>query len=64
MTKHEIDEMMSRLPSQQKEESLLAKMVIGIMFIMFLLFWLWVPDFEPDCFDQLNYRVNCESQAK
>ena len=64
MTKHEIDEMMSRLPSQQKEESLLAKVIIGIMFIMFLLFWLWVPDFEPDCFDQLNYRVNCELQAK
>jgi len=64
MTKHEIDEMMSRLPSQQKKDSVLAKVVMGIMFILFLVFWLWVPDFEPECFDQLNYRVSCESQAK
>jgi hypothetical protein len=60
MNKREIDEMMAHLPSQQPEESLLSKVIIGIMFIMFLLFWLWVPDFEPDCFDQLNYRVSCE----
>jgi hypothetical protein len=60
MTKREIDEMMSRLPSQQKKESVLAKVVIGIMFLLFLVFWLHVPDFESDCFDQLNYRVSCE----
>jgi hypothetical protein len=64
MTKHEIDEMMAHLPSQKPEESLLSKVVIGIMFILFLVFWLWVPDFEPECFDKLNYRVSCESQAK
>ena len=60
MNRREIDEMMSRLPSQQKEESLLAKVAIGIMFILFLVFWLHVSDPEPECFDQLNYRVSCE----
>jgi len=64
MNKREIDEMMADLPSQQPQESLLSKVIIGIMFILFLLFWLWVPDFEPDCFDQFNRVVACESQAK
>jgi hypothetical protein len=63
MTKHEIDEMMADLPSQHKKESVLAKVVIGMMFILFLVFWLCVPDFESDCFDQVNNRVSCESQA-
>jgi hypothetical protein len=63
MTKHEIDEMMADLPSQQKKESVLAKVVIGMMFILFLVFWLCVHDFESDCFDQVNNRVSCESQA-
>jgi len=38
-----------------REESLLQKVVIGIMFIAFLMFWMWVPDFtldEADCAKQ------------
>ena len=38
-----------------KEESLLQKAVIGTMFILFLTFWAWVPDFtlsEQDCAKQ------------
>ena len=64
MNKQEIDEMMSHLPSQRKEETLTSKILIAILFIMFLLFWMYVPDFEPDCFDRLNQKVNCDSIAK
>ena len=56
MNKHEIDEMMRHLPSQQPpEETLLQKVAIGIMFTAFLLFWMWVPDFdltEQECAQQ------------
>jgi hypothetical protein len=56
MNKQEIDDMMKDLPSQQlPEETTLQKFVIGIIFIAFLLFWMWVPDFtltEEDCLKQ------------
>jgi hypothetical protein len=64
MNKREIDEMMAHLPSQQKEETLTQKVLIAIIFLMFLVFWMWVPDFEADCFDQFNQRVSCETIAK
>ena len=35
-----------------REETLLEKVVIGIIFIAFLVFWMWVPDFfltEEEC---------------
>ena len=38
-----------------REETLLEKVVIGIMFIAFLVFWMWVPNFtldEEDCAKQ------------
>jgi hypothetical protein len=38
-----------------REETLLEKVVIAIMFIGFLVFWMWVPDFtlsEEDCAKQ------------
>ena len=54
-----------------KEETLLQKVVIGIMFIAFLLFWMWVPDFtldEQECMkqDSSAYVKNLcnESKAK
>jgi len=54
-----------------REESLLQKVVIGIMFIAFLLFWMWVPDFtldEQECMkqDSSAYVKNLcnESKAK
>jgi hypothetical protein len=72
MNKQEIDEMMKDLPSQQlPEETVLQKLIIGIMFIAFLMFWMWVPDFtldEEDCMKQESsaYVKNIckESQAK
>jgi len=64
MNKHEIDEMMKDLPSQQPQETLLQKVAIAIMLVLAIGFLMWIPDFEPDCFDQYNRRINCESIAK
>lgn len=64
MNKHEIDEMMKDLPSQQPQETLLEKVAIGIMLVLAIGFLMMIPDFEPDCFDQYNRRINCESKAK
>jgi hypothetical protein len=56
MNKQEINDMMKDLPSQQlPEETVLQKLIIGIMMIAFLMFWMWVPDFtldEEDCMKQ------------
>jgi hypothetical protein len=72
MNKQEIDDMMKDLPSQQlPEETVLQKLIIGIIFIAFLMFWMWVPDFtldEEDCMKQVSsaYVKNLcsESQPK
>jgi hypothetical protein len=65
MNKREIDEMMRHLPSQQPPpETLLQKVLIGIMLFVAIGFLMWIPDFEPDCFDQHNHRVSCEAKAK
>jgi hypothetical protein len=54
-----------------KEESLLQKVAIAIIFIVFLVFWMWVPDFtldEEDCMKQESSayvkRLCSEPQAK
>ena len=56
MNKQEIDDMMKDLPSQQlPEETALQKFFIGIMFVLFLILWAWVPDFtltEDECATQ------------
>ena len=44
MNHQEIDEMMSQLPSQQHEESLLERWIIGTMFIVFLIVMCMRPD--------------------
>jgi hypothetical protein len=44
MNSQEIDEMMSRLPSQQPEETTGQKWLIGSMFIMFLILCIYAPD--------------------
>jgi membrane-associated protease RseP (regulator of RpoE activity) len=44
MNRQEIDEMMSQLPSQQPEESLLDRWIIGTMFIVFLVVICMLPD--------------------
>jgi hypothetical protein len=72
MNKQEIDDMMKDLPSQQlPEETALQKFLFGIMFIAFLLFWMWVPDFtltEEECQHQAAHAITnglcSEPQAK
>ena len=72
MNKQEIDDMMKDLPSQQPpEETLIQKVTIGIMFVLFLIIWMWVPDFfltEEECKMQAPYAVLIglctESKAK
>ena len=70
MNKQEIDDMMKDLPSQQlPEETVLQKLIIGIMMIAFLMFWMWVPDFtldEEDCMKQVSsaYVKNLCSEAQ
>jgi hypothetical protein len=70
MNKQEIDDMMKDLPSQQlPEETVLQKLIIGIMLIAFLMFWMWVPDFtldEEDCMKQESsaYVKNLCSDSK
>ena len=44
MNSQEIDEMMSQLPSQQHEELLLKRWIIGTMFIVFLIVMCMLPD--------------------
>jgi len=46
---------MTKGEEYMREESLLQKVVIGIMFIAFLVFWMWVPDFTLD-------EENCAKQ--
>ena len=54
-----------------REETLLEKLVIGIMFIAFLVLMMWVPDFtldEEDCAKQSTSayvgKLCNESKAK
>ena len=44
MNRQEIDEMMSHLPSQQPEEPLLSRWIVGTMFILFVIVVCLVPD--------------------
>lgn len=44
MNRQEIDEMMKDLPSQQPEESLSNKLLVGTMFILFLIAACIAPD--------------------
>jgi len=44
MNKREIDEMMRHLPSQQREETLIERCIIGTMFIVFLVLLMMLPE--------------------
>jgi hypothetical protein len=44
MNRQEIDNMMGQLPSQQREESLLERWIIGTMFTVFLIVMCMLPD--------------------
>ena len=42
------------------EEQLLQKLIIGTMFIAFIAFWVWVPDFlltEEECRQQTPHAI-------
>jgi hypothetical protein len=52
-----------------REETLLEKVAIAIIFIVFLVFWMWVPDFtltEDECMKQESsaYVKNLCSESK
>lgn len=61
MNKQEIDEMMSRLPSQQKPETTGQKIVIGMMFVMFVILCVYAPDirYQP----QESTNGNCQKTS-
>ena len=43
-----------------REETLLQKLIIGTMFIAFIAFWVWVPDFfltEEECKQQTPHAI-------
>jgi hypothetical protein len=44
MNHQEIDDMMSHLPNQQREELLLERWIIGTMFTVFLIVMCMLPD--------------------
>jgi hypothetical protein len=44
MNKQDIDDMMSRLPSQQPPETIWQKIVIGMMLVMFIILCAYAPD--------------------
>jgi hypothetical protein len=44
MNRQEINKMMLRLPSQQPQESLTDKVLIGIIFTVFLIVMCMLPD--------------------
>ena len=44
MNRQEIDDMMNQLPSQQREESLLSRWIIGTRFTVFLVVMCMLPD--------------------
>jgi len=72
MNKQEIDDMMKDLPSQQvQEETLIQKIVIGIMFLAVLFLMVWVPDFiltQEECEKQTPQAITSglcnETKAK
>lgn len=62
MNKQEIDEMMRELPSQQKPETKGQKIVIGMMFIMFVILCVYAPDirYQP----QESTNGNCQETSR
>lgn len=62
MNKQEINEMMSRLPSQQPQETTSHKVWISVWFIMFIILCIFAPD--------INYQPkeivdgNCQETSR
>lgn len=59
MNRQEIDEMMSRLPSQQPQETTWNKLWIGTWFIMFLILCAYAPDIRYQPTEEINHG-NCQ----
>jgi hypothetical protein len=66
MNKQEIDEMMSRLPSQQKHETTLQKVWIGVWFIMFVILCVYAPDitYQPKEIANGNCQENSVKESR
>jgi len=61
MNKQDIDEMMSHMPSQQPPETTGQKIVIGMMFVMFVILCAYAPDihYQP----KESTHGNCQKDA-
>ena len=61
MNKQEIDAMMRELPSQKPPETTGQKIVIGMMFVMFVILCAYAPDihYQP----QESTHGNCQKDA-
>jgi hypothetical protein len=62
MNRQEIDDMMRRLPSQQPEETTGQKLLIGSMFIMFLILCIFAPDIRYQPTEEINHG-NCQKTS-
>jgi len=63
VNKQEIDEMMSRLPSQQPEETTGQKWLIGTWFVMFLILCVFAPDIRYQPTEEINHG-NCQENSR
>jgi hypothetical protein len=55
MNRHEIDEMMRGLPSQQPQETTAQKWLVGFLFVAFLILCMWAPDFRYQPTEEINH---------
>ena len=62
MNKQDIDEMMSRLPSQQKPETTWQKVWISVWFIMFIILCVYAPDIHYQPKESIN--GNCQETSR
>ena len=62
MNKQDIDDMMSRLPSQQPRETVWSKVNIATWFIMFLILCAYAPDitYQP----KESTHGNCQETSR
>jgi hypothetical protein len=66
MNKQEIDEMMSRLPSQQKPETTGQKVWASVWFIMFIILCVYAPDitYQPKEIANGNCQENSVKESR
>jgi hypothetical protein len=64
MNREEINEMMSRLPSQQPEETTGQKWMIGMWFIMFLILCIYAPDIRYQPTEEITHGHSQENTSQ